>query len=97
MTNSVDPDRYGLPVRYGSEMRILIVGGGISGLTHAGLLQQRGFRPTLVEQIPEYGDVGYIIVLWPSGSRILKGLGLYRDLLDAGHTFSKYNVWNDQG
>lgn len=95
--NSVDPDRYGLPVRYGSEMRILIVGGGISGLTLAGLLQQRGFRPTLVERIPEYGDVGYIIVLWPSGSRILKGLGLYRDLLDAGHTFSRYNVWNDQG
>ena len=95
--NTIDPDKYSLPVKYGSEMRILIVGGGVSGLTLAGLLQQRGFRPTLVERIPEYGKVGYIIVLWPSGSRILKGLGLYRDLLDAGLPFTKYNVWDETG
>ncbi|HET7290435.1 MAG TPA: FAD-dependent monooxygenase, partial [Thermodesulfobacteriota bacterium] len=78
-------------------MRVLIVGGGISGLTLAGLLRQRGFRPTLVERAPEYGSVGYIIVLWPSGSRILKGLGLYRKLLEAGMPFSTYNVWNEKG
>jgi 2-polyprenyl-6-methoxyphenol hydroxylase-like FAD-dependent oxidoreductase len=95
--NTIDPDKYSLPVKYGSEMRILIVGGGVSGLTLAALLQQRGFRPTLVERIPEYGKVGYIIVLWPSGSRILKGLGLYRDLLDAGLPFTKYNVWDETG
>jgi 2-polyprenyl-6-methoxyphenol hydroxylase-like FAD-dependent oxidoreductase len=94
---NVDTGIYNLPVRYGSEMRILIVGGGISGLTLAGLLQQRGFRPTIVEQAPEYGSVGYIIVLWPSGSRVLKGLGLYRKLLDAGLPFSTYNVWNEKG
>lgn len=92
-----DSEKYSLPVRYGPEMRILIIGGGISGLTLAGLLRQRGFRPTVAEQIPEYGNVGYIIVLWPSGSRILKGLGLYRKLLDAGLPFSTYNVWNEKG
>ncbi len=90
-------EKYGLPVRYGPEMRILIVGGGIAGLTLGGLLQQRGFEPTIVERIPEYGNVGYIVVLWPSGSRILKGLGLYRKLLDAGLPFSTYNVWNERG
>ena len=92
-----DSGKYGLSVRYGPEMRVLIIGGGISGLTLAGLLQQRGFRPTVVERTPEYGDAGYIIVLWPSGSRILKGLGLYRKLLDAGIPFSTYNVWNERG
>lgn len=92
-----NPEKYHLPVRYGPEMRILIIGGGIAGLTLGGLLQQRGFRPTIVERIPEYGDVGYIIVLWPSGSRILKGLGLYRKLLDAGLPFSTYNVRNERG
>ncbi|MCK5392682.1 MAG: NAD(P)-binding protein, partial [Deltaproteobacteria bacterium] len=65
-------------------MRILVVGGGIAGLTFAALLQQRGFKPTVVERIPEYGTVGYVIVLWPSGCRILKGLGVYRNLLDVG-------------
>lgn len=93
----VDSGTYNLPVRYGPEMRVLIVGGGISGLTLAGLLQQRGFRPTVAERAPEYGSVGYIIVLWPSGSRILKGLGLYRKLLDTGLPFSTYNVWNEKG
>ncbi len=93
----IDTDKYSLPVRYGSEMRVLIVGGGIAGLTLAALLQQRGFKPTLVERIPEYGSVGYVIVLWPSGSRILKGLGVYRDLLDVGLQFTTYNVSDKQG
>lgn len=95
--NSVDPDKYSLPVRYGQEMRILVVGGGIAGLTFAALLQQRGFKPTVVERIPEYGTVGYVIVLWPSGSRILKGLGVYRNLLDVGLQFTTYNVSDEQG
>jgi len=95
--NLVDPDKYRLPVKYGPEMRILVVGGGIAGLTLTGLLQQRGFKPTLVEQIPEHGTVGYVIVLWPSGSRILKGLGVYRSLLDVGLQFTTYNVSDEQG
>lgn len=95
--NSVDTDKYSLPIRYGPEMRVLVVGGGIAGLTFTALLQQRGFKPTLVERIPEYGSVGYVIVLWPSGSRILKGLGVYRDLLDVGLQFTTYNVSDEQG
>ncbi len=95
--DSINTDKYSLPVKYGPEMRVLIVGGGIAGLTLAALLQQRGFNPTLVERIPEYGSVGYVIVLWPSGSRILKGLGVYKDLLDVGLQFTTYNVSDKQG
>lgn len=95
--NKADAEGYALPVRFGPEMRVLIIGGGIAGLTLAGLLQQRGFKPRVVERIPEYGKVGYIIVLWPSGGRVLKGLGLYRDLIDTGLPFSTYNVWNEKG
>jgi len=35
-------------VRYGGEMRVLIVGGGIAGLTLAVLLRQRGFTPDVI-------------------------------------------------
>ncbi len=84
-------------IRYGPEMKILIVGGGISGLTLGALLQQRGFIPTIVEKIPEYGDVGYVIVLWPSGSKILKGLNLYRKFEEIGHECTKYDVANEKG
>lgn len=84
-------------IRYGPNMRVLIVGGGIAGLTLAGLLQQRGFKPTVVERAPEYGQVGYVIVIWPSGSRVLKGLGLYERLKSAGKAFTRYNVFDYKG
>lgn len=84
-------------IRYGPDMKVLIVGGGVAGLTLAGLLQQRGFTPNIVEQAPAYGQVGYVIVIWPSGSRVLKGLGLYEDLKNEGFPFSEYNVYDYKG
>ena len=84
-------------IRYGPDMKTLIVGGGVAGLTLCGLLQQRGFHPTLVERAPKFGDVGYVIVVWPSGSRILKGLGLYERLKEQGCDFTNYNISNYRG
>ena len=84
-------------IRYGPEMRILIVGGGIAGLTLCALLEQRGFSPTVVERAHKYGNVGYVIVLWPSGSKILKGIGLYEDLKKVGCDFGDYKICDYKG
>jgi 2-polyprenyl-6-methoxyphenol hydroxylase-like FAD-dependent oxidoreductase len=84
-------------VRYGPELRVLIVGGGVAGLTLAALLEQRGFTPTVVEKVQEYGDAGYVIGLWPTGSRILKGLRLFSKFCDVGVECSRYIVCNEQG
>ncbi len=83
--------------RYGPEMKILIVGAGVAGLTLCGLLQQRGFRPVLVERAKRFGDVGYVIVVWPSGSRILKGLGIYQHLVNKGCAFTNYRISDSRG
>ena len=83
--------------RYGPELRVLIVGGGVAGLTLAALLEQRGFTPLVVESVSEYADAGYSIGLWPAGSRILKGLKLFTKLCDIGVECSRYIIGNERG
>jgi len=87
----------GQKIRYGPDMKVLIIGGGVAGLTLAGLLQRRGFAPRLVERAPAFGKVGYVIVIWPSGSRVLKGLGVYEKLLEEGCQFTNYYISNYKG
>ncbi|WP_264782357.1 FAD-dependent monooxygenase [Haladaptatus sp. T7] len=84
-------------IRYGNDMRILVVGGGIAGLTLAGLLEQRGLSPDVVEKSSNYGGLGYTLSLWPAGSNILKGLGKYDELLDNADQFEEYHVLDHDG
>jgi len=84
-------------VRSGSDMRVLVVGGGIAGLTLAGLLEQRGFSPDVVEKTDNYGGLGYALALWPAGSNILKGLGTYEHVRENADRFETYTLYSDQG
>lgn len=84
-------------VRRGPDMRVLVVGGGIAGLTLAGLLEQRGFSPDVVEKSSDYGGLGYTLSLWPAGSNVLKGLGQYSALLEDADEFHEYRVVDGDG
>jgi 2-polyprenyl-6-methoxyphenol hydroxylase-like FAD-dependent oxidoreductase len=96
--SSVRPPHGGV-VRYGPELRVLIVGAGVAGLTLAGLLEQRGFAPVVVEKErePSPGELGYVIRLWPAGSRVLKGLGLYPAFREAGLECTQHKVATARG
>ncbi len=61
---------------------ILIVGGGIGGLTAALALLQRGFTVRVLEQSRELREVGAGLTLTPNASRALAALGL-AEALDA--------------
>ncbi|WP_433678080.1 FAD-dependent monooxygenase [Nocardia sp. CA-119907] len=54
----------------------LIIGGGIGGMTTALALAQAGFAVHIVEQAPEFGEIGAGIQLAPNAIRILDQLGL---------------------
>jgi 2-polyprenyl-6-methoxyphenol hydroxylase-like FAD-dependent oxidoreductase len=57
-------------------MRIVIVGGGIGGLSAALALRREGFEPLVFEQAPALLDVGAAIAVWPNAMRVLERLGL---------------------
>ncbi|MGH7156483.1 MAG: FAD-dependent monooxygenase [Acetobacteraceae bacterium] len=57
-------------------MKVLVVGGGIGGLTAALAVRQRGHDVTVFEQAPELREVGAGLQLGPNGTRVLLSLGL---------------------
>jgi 2-polyprenyl-6-methoxyphenol hydroxylase-like FAD-dependent oxidoreductase len=77
--------------------RILIVGGGIAGLTLATALHQQGFQPELVERSPEWPAVGAGITLQANGLRVLKSLGLAAAVEQAGAVLRHWLMCDQQG
>ncbi|WP_280443498.1 FAD-dependent oxidoreductase [Nocardia brasiliensis] len=78
-------------------MRILIVGGGIAGLTLAARLRQRGVRPTVIDTISSYSRHGSAITLWPAGSRVLRDLGLWNSFIHTSAPLRRYVVHDRDG
>ena len=71
-------------VRAGSGLRILIVGGGIGGLTAALCLARDGHEVELFEQAETFSEAGAGIQLSPNCSRVLHHLNLEAELVQAG-------------
>jgi 2-polyprenyl-6-methoxyphenol hydroxylase-like FAD-dependent oxidoreductase len=55
---------------------ILIIGGGLGGLTTALALAQRGVASRVLEGAPEFGDIGYGIQFGPNVFHVLDRIGL---------------------
>lgn len=47
----------------GDRLRVLVVGGGVAGLTLAQLLRRGGLNPVLVERTPDNAEAGYMLAL----------------------------------
>jgi 2-polyprenyl-6-methoxyphenol hydroxylase-like FAD-dependent oxidoreductase len=77
--------------------RILIVGGGIAGLTLAAALHQQGFIVELVERNPTWHAVGAGFLVQANGMRVLHALGLGAAIEHAGAVVRRWDFCDEQG
>lgn len=77
--------------------RILIVGGGIAGLTLANALHRQGFTPELIERNQTWSAVGAGIAVQPNGTRILRALGVDMLLEPASELIDSWGFCDEQG
>jgi len=78
-------------------LRILIVGGGIGGLTAAIALQRKGHDVEVIERDPDWSVYGVGIIQQGNVIRAMAELGLIDDYIDAGFGFDRVQVYIPTG
>jgi 2-polyprenyl-6-methoxyphenol hydroxylase-like FAD-dependent oxidoreductase len=76
---------------------IVIIGGGISGLTVGIALVRRGLEPVIYEQAPELKEVGAGVTLWANAFRALESIGLSGEVLRLAGGFTGGGVKRRDG
>jgi FAD-dependent urate hydroxylase len=78
-------------------MKILVVGAGVGGLAFAALVRRKGVSVELIDKAGENEPAGYAISLYPTGSRVLHGLGVYEEFVELSSEFRYYEVHDGKG
>jgi 2-polyprenyl-6-methoxyphenol hydroxylase-like FAD-dependent oxidoreductase len=79
------------------EARVLIIGGGIGGLTAAIALGQRGCEISVFEQAQELREIGAGLSLWPNATGVLNKLGLLPEVLDRSEVLERLQLRSSDG
>jgi 2-polyprenyl-6-methoxyphenol hydroxylase-like FAD-dependent oxidoreductase len=80
-----------------SRFCILVVGGGIAGLTAAIALRRKGFDVEIVERDPEWSVYGVGIIQQANVVRAMTELGVIDDYLSAGFGFDAVDIFASNG
>jgi 2-polyprenyl-6-methoxyphenol hydroxylase-like FAD-dependent oxidoreductase len=78
-------------------LSILIVGGGIGGLTAAIALRRKGFAIDVIERDPDWSVYGVGIIQQGNVVRAMTELGLIDDYISAGFGFDRVQVFLPNG
>jgi 2-polyprenyl-6-methoxyphenol hydroxylase-like FAD-dependent oxidoreductase len=77
--------------------RVLVVGGGIGGLTAAIALRRKGFAVDVIERDPDWSVYGVGIIQQANVVRAVAELGILDDYVDAGFPFSEIEIYIPSG
>jgi 2-polyprenyl-6-methoxyphenol hydroxylase-like FAD-dependent oxidoreductase len=80
-----------------NNLKVLIIGGGIGGLTAAIALGQRGHQTEIIEKDPAWGVYGVGIIQQSNVVRAFAELGILDDYLDAAYGFDFVEVYLPSG
>ena len=78
-------------------LSILVVGGGIAGLTSAIALSQKGFAVEIIEKDPDWTVYGVGIIQQSNVVRAVDQLGIIDDYLSAGFPFDRIDIYKPNG
>ena len=78
-------------------MKVVIVGGGISGLALAALLRKGGTPHVVAERAPEFGPVGAGIILQPNAAKALRAAGIADGILSRGEPMQRMEIRDSKG
>jgi 2-polyprenyl-6-methoxyphenol hydroxylase-like FAD-dependent oxidoreductase len=76
---------------------VLVVGGGIGGLSAATALAHRGVDIELIEAKPQFDEPGVGLGQPANSLRALRALGILDRVLAAGYTFDALDVYDHEG
>lgn len=79
------------------DAKLLIIGGGIGGLTSAVALRGYGFAVDIIERDPDWSVYGVGIIQQANVIRAMKQLGIIDDYIDAGFGFDDVDVFLPTG
>lgn len=79
------------------DLRILVVGAGVAGLTIAQLLRRDGRHPVLIERSADGGHPGYMLALMPMVDTALDDLGVRESYRAASVPLDRYGLRSHTG
>jgi 2-polyprenyl-6-methoxyphenol hydroxylase-like FAD-dependent oxidoreductase len=74
--------------------RVLVVGGGVGGLTAATAMAQRGMDVVLIDRVPAFDVPGVGLGQPANALRVYRDLGVLDDVLDGGFIYDSMHIFD---
>ena len=78
-------------------LKVIIIGAGMGGLTTGIALQQAGYTVTLYDRVSELRPAGAAISLWSNGVKVLNRLGLASEIASIGGQMDRMAHYSHTG